>query len=116
ESGSATLPTKPLRARSALSRGAAAGGGEGNSVKTASVEGGEHIGADQGYTPFAAIEPFRVQPRIFADDQPFLDAATAVDDYLVEPRVAPDENVRQQHRLAGLDVGVDAAIRKQQRA
>jgi hypothetical protein len=65
------------------------------SVLTASVEGGEHIGADQGHTPIAAIEALRVQLRVFADHQPLLDAAAAVDDHLVQPRVAPDENVRE---------------------
>ena len=74
-----------------------------------SVERGEHVGGDQGDAAVAAVKALGVEFRVLADDEPFRNAAAAVDHHLVEPRVAADLDLGQQHRLAGLGIGIDPA-------
>src|SRR5215472_43490 len=71
-----------------------------SSLAAASIEDSEHVGADERHAAFAAGKGFRVQFGVFADHEPFSDAAAAIDDHFVEPRATTDMDVREQYRLA----------------
>jgi hypothetical protein len=62
----------------------------------------DHRLRDQADAAFSATEPGRIELRILADDQFARDAHTAVNDDILQPRLAADIDVGQDDGIFNL--------------